>query len=40
MALKEMLLGAVDKNFVRSLQTKYVGYLNVYMRDLEHLYPD
>ena len=34
-----MLLGAVEKMFVRSLQTKYVGYLNVSTRDiLNHLY--
>ena len=38
-ALNKMLLGAVDKMFVRSLHTKYVGYLNVSMRDiLAHLY--
>ena len=37
--LKQILLGAVDEMFVRSLQTKYVGYLNVSTRDiLEHLY--
>ena len=37
--LKQMLLGAVNKMFVRSLQTKYAGYLNVSTRDiLNHLY--
>ena len=38
-SLKKMLLGAVDKMFVCSLQNKYVGYLNVSTRDiLNHLY--
>ena len=38
-ALKQMLLGAVEKMFVRSLQTNNVGYLNVSMRNIpEHLY--
>ena len=31
-ALKKMLPGAVEKMFVRSLQTKYVGYLHVHSR--------
>ena len=40
-ALKQILLGAVDEMFVRSLQIKYVGYLNVSTRDiLNHLYSD
>ena len=30
--LKKMLLVAVDEMFVRSLQTKYVGYLNISTR--------
>ena len=34
-----MLLGAVNEMFVRSLQTKYVSYLNVSTRDIiNHLY--
>jgi hypothetical protein len=38
-ALKQLLLGAVDDMFVRSLQTKYIGYLNVTTRQiLDHLY--
>ena len=38
-ALKQLLLGAVDDMFVRSLQTKYIGYLNVTTREiLDHLY--
>ena len=38
-SLKQIIFGAVDEMFVRSLQTKYVGYLNVSTRDiLEHLY--
>lgn len=38
-ALKQLLLGAVDDMFVRSLQTKYIGYLNVTTRALlDHLY--
>jgi hypothetical protein len=38
-ALKQLLLGAVDDMFVRSLQTKYIGYLNVSTRQLlDHLY--
>ena len=38
-ALKQLLLGAVDEMFVKSLQTQYVGYLNVSTRDiLDHLY--
>ena len=40
-ALKQMILGAVDEMFVRSLQTKYVGYLNASKRDiLKHIYSD
>jgi hypothetical protein len=39
MALKQILLGAIDEMFVRALQTQYVGYLNVSTRDLlDHLY--
>jgi hypothetical protein len=38
-ALKQLLLGAVDDMFVRSLATKYIGYLNVTTRQiLTHLY--
>jgi hypothetical protein len=38
-ALKQLLLGAVDEMFVRCLQTKYIGYLNVSTRTiLDHLY--
>ena len=38
-SLKQILLGNIDKMFVRSLQTKYIGYLNVSTRNiLEHLY--
>jgi hypothetical protein len=38
-ALKQLLLGAVDDMFVRTLQTKYIGYLNVTTRQLlDHLY--
>jgi hypothetical protein len=38
-ALKQLLLGAVDDMFVRCLQTKYIGYLNVSTRQiLDHLY--
>ena len=38
-SLKQMLPGAFEKMFVRSLQTKYVGYLHVSTRDiLNHLY--
>jgi hypothetical protein len=38
-ALKQLLLGAVDEMFVRCLQTKYIGYLNVTTRAiLDHLY--
>jgi hypothetical protein len=38
-ALKQLLLGAVDDMFVRSLQTKYIGYLNVTtLQILDHLY--
>ena len=34
-----MVLGAVDEMFVRSLQTKYAGYLNLSTCDiLNHLY--
>ena len=36
---KQILLGALDEIFVRSLETKYVGYLNVSTHDiLNHLY--
>ena len=31
-SLKQMIIGAVDEMFVRTLQTKYVGYLNVSCR--------
>jgi hypothetical protein len=38
-ALKQLLVGAVDEMFIRSLQTKYLGYLNVSTRQiLDHLY--
>jgi hypothetical protein len=38
-ALKQLLVGAVDEMFIRSLQTKYLGYLNVSTREiLDHLY--
>jgi hypothetical protein len=38
-ALKQLLLGAVDEMFIRCLQTKYLGYLNVSTRQmLDHLY--
>ena len=38
-ALKQLLVGAVGKMFIRSLQTKYLGYLNVSTRQiLDHLY--
>ena len=38
-ALKKLLLGAVDEIFFRSLQTKYIGYLNVTTRQISnHLY--
>lgn len=38
-ALKQLLVGAVDDMFIRSLQTKYLGYLNVSTRQLlDHLY--
>jgi hypothetical protein len=38
-ALKQLLLGAVDDMFVRTLQTKYIGYLNVTTHQLlDHLY--
>jgi hypothetical protein len=38
-ALKQLLLGAVDDMFVRSLQTKYISYLNATTRQLlDHLY--
>jgi hypothetical protein len=38
-ALKQLLLGAVDDMFVRSLQTKYIGYLTVTtLQILDHLY--
>jgi hypothetical protein len=38
-ALKQLLLGAVDDMFVRSLATKYIGYLNVTTKEiLTHLY--
>jgi hypothetical protein len=38
-ALKQLLVGAVDEMFIRCLQTKYLGYLNVTTRDiLDHLY--
>ncbi len=39
-ALKQLLIvGAVDEMFIRSLQTKYLGYLNVSTREiLDHLY--
>jgi hypothetical protein len=37
-ALKQLLLSAVDDMFVRSLATKYIGYLNVTTRQiLTHL---
>ena len=39
--LRKILLGTVDEMFVRSLQTKYVGYLNVSTCDiLDHLYSE
>ena len=38
-ALKQLLVGAVDEMFIRRLQTKYLGYLNVSTRQLlDHLY--
>ena len=38
-ALKQLLVGAVDEMFIRSLQAKYLGYLNVSTRQiLDHLY--
>ncbi len=38
-ALKQLLVGAADEMFIRSLQTKYLGYLNVSTRKiLDHLY--
>ena len=38
-ALKQLLLGAVDEMFIKCLQTKYLGYLNVTTRQiLDHLY--
>ena len=38
-ALKKMIIGAVDEMFVRFLQTKYIGYLNVSTCDiLNYLY--
>ena len=37
--LKQLLVGAVDEMYIRCLQTKYLGYLNVTTRDiLDHLY--
>ena len=39
--LNKMLLVAVEKKIVRSLQTKYLGYLNLFTHDiLEHLYSE
>ena len=38
-ALKQILLGAVDEIYLRSLRNKYVGYQNHTTRDiLDHLY--
>jgi hypothetical protein len=38
-ALRQLLVGAVDEMFIRRLQTKYLGYLNVTTRQLlDHLY--
>ena len=38
-ALKQLLIAAVEEMFIRCLQTKYLGYLNVSTRDiLDHLY--
>ena len=33
-SLKQIIIGAIEKRFVRSLQTKYVGYLNVSTRNI------
>jgi hypothetical protein len=38
-ALKQLLLGAVEEMFIRCLQTKYLGYLNISTQQiLDHLY--
>jgi hypothetical protein len=38
-ALKQLLVGAVDEMYIRRLQTKYLGYLNVSTQQiLYHLY--